>query len=264
MSPEKKDCASPEGHRGRLRERFAERGLESMRDDEIIELLLTLGTPRRDCKAPARELLKKMGSLRKVFEAPVEELARIEGVGPKNAQALRLIHEVARKYLETRMSESTFLSGSSDVYDYLRHSMRDLDIEVFKVIYLDARQAVTATEDLFQGTMSYNVIYLRELLRRALNCNAASIVVAHNHPSGDPTPSPEDKALTRDIVFSTTLIEVKLLDHVIVGDDCFYSFADRGLIEIYLREFRRNPSMTFFREVAESETRWGGADGTES
>jgi DNA repair protein RadC len=198
-----------------------------------------------------------MGSLRRVFEAPMEEMARIEGVGPKNALALRLIHEVARKYLEDRMAEGTFLTGSSDVYDYLRHSMRDLDIEVFKVIYLDARQAVMRTEDLFQGTMSYNVIYLRELLRRSLNCNAHSIVVAHNHPSGNPSPSPEDKALTRDIVFSTSLIEVKLLDHVIVGEDCFYSFADKGLIEVYLREFRRNPKMTFFREVAQEEVKWG-------
>ena len=260
MSQKEKNYGAPEGHRARLREKFLERGLDSLRDDEIIELLLTLGTPRRDCKAPARELMDKMGSLRQVFESSVEELSRIKGVGPNNAMAIRLIHEVARKYLETRMTESTFLSGSSDVYDYLRHSMRDLDIEVFKVIYLDARQAVISIEDLFVGTMSYNVIYLRELLRKALNGNSASIVVAHNHPSGDPSPSPEDKALTRDIVFSTGLIEVKLLDHVIVGEDCFYSFADRGLIEVYLREFRRNPSMTYFKEVAEKGRRWGKSD----
>ncbi len=260
MSRKKKDYATHDGHRGRLRERFLERGLDALRDDEIIELLLTLGTPRRDCKAPARELLAEMGSLRRVFEASVEELSAIKGVGPSNAMAIRLIHEVARKYLETRMTESTFLTGSSDVYDYLRHSMRDLDIEVFKVIYLDTRQAVISMEDLFVGTMSYNVIYLRELLRKALNSNAASIVVAHNHPSGDPSPSPEDKSLTRDIVFSTSLIEVKLLDHVIVGEDCFYSFADRGLIEVYLREFRRNPSMTFFKEVAQQGREWGKGD----
>jgi DNA repair protein RadC len=260
MSQKEKNYGAPDGHRERLREKFLERGLDSLRDDEIIELLLTLGTPRRDCKAPARELLDKLGSLRRVFEASVEELSRIKGVGPRNAMSIRLIHEVARKYLETRMAESTFLSGSSDVYDYLRHSMRDLDIEVFKVIYLDARQAVMSIEDLFIGTMSYNVIYLRELLRKALNSNSASIVVAHNHPSGDPSPSPEDKALTRDIVFSTSLIEVKLLDHVVVGEDCFYSFADRGLIEVYLREFRRNPSMTFFKEVAEKGRQWGKND----
>ena len=252
---------SPEGHRGRLRERFLQKGLDPFRDDEIIELLLTLGTPRRDCKGPARELLIRLGSLRRVLEAPIEELIQVPGVGPKNALALKLIHEVARKFLETRLQAATFLHGSSDVYDYLRHSMRDLDIEVFKVLYLDARHAVMHAEDLFQGTMSYNVIYLRELLRKALNYNAAAIVVAHNHPSGDPSPSTEDKNLTRDIVFSTSLIEVRLLDHVIVGEDTFYSFADRGLIEIYLREFRRNPSMTYFREVAESLAGWGKADG---
>ncbi len=245
-----------QGHRGRLRDKFLEKGLSAFRDDEIIELLLTLGTPRRDCKQPARELLSRLGSLRKVFEAPTEVLKEIPGVGAKNAMALRLIHEVARRFLETRLQESIFLNGSADVYDYLRHSMRDLDIEVFKVIYLDARHAAMHTEDLFQGTMSYNVIYLRELLRKALNYNAASLVVAHNHPSGDPTPSLEDKHLTRDIVFSTSLIEVRLLDHVIVGEDSFYSFADRGLIEIYLREFKRNPAMTYFREVAEKGVGW--------
>ncbi len=248
---------SGEGHRGRLRDRFLEKGLASFRDDEIIELLLTLGTPRRDCKGPARELIDRLGSLRRVLEAPLDQLTAVPGVGPSNAAALKLIHEVARKFLETRMHERTFLRGSSDVYDYLRHSMRDLDVEVFKVLFLDARHAVMHIEDLFSGTMSYNVIYLRELLRRSLNCNAAGLVVAHNHPSGDPNPSPEDKHLTRDIVFATSLIEVKLLDHVIVGEEGFYSFADRGLIEIYLRDFQRNPAMTFFRELAESAKAWG-------
>lgn len=250
-----------QGHRSRLRDKFLEKGLSAFRDDEIIELLLTLGTPRQDCKQPARDLLSRLGSLRKVFEAPTEVLEEIPGIGTKNAMALRLIHEVARRFLETRLQESTFLTGSADVYDYLRHSMRDLDVEVFKVIYLDARHVVMYTEDLFQGTMSYNVIYLRELLRKALNYNAASLVVAHNHPSGDPTPSLEDKHLTRDIVFSTSLIEVRLLDHVIVGEDSFYSFADRGLIEIYLREFKRNPAMTYFREVAEKGVGWEVVEG---
>jgi len=250
------------GHRARLRDKFLEKGLSAFRDDEIIELLLTLGTPRRDCKQAARELIKRLGSFRKVLEAPTQELASVPGIGSKNAIALKLVHEVARKFLETRLQESTFLHGSSDVYDYLRHSMRDLQVEVFKVLYLDARHAVMHTEDIFQGTMSYNVIYLRELLRKCLNYNSAAIVVAHNHPSGDPTPSLEDKNLTRDIVFATSLIEVHLLDHVIVGEDTFYSFADRGLIQIYLREFKRNPTMTYFREVAEEGgLGWEGPSG---
>jgi DNA repair protein RadC len=252
------------GHRSRLREKFLEKGLVAFRDDEIIEFLLTLGTPRRDCKQPARELLARLGSLRRVLEAPVQTLCEVPGVGEKSAAALKLIHEVARRFLETRLQEGSFLNDSSDVYDYLRHSMRDLGLEMFKVIYLDARQAVMHVEDLFQGTLSYNVIYLRELLRRCLQYNAAAIVVAHNHPSGDPTPSVEDKNLTRDVVFATSLIEVRLLDHVIVGEESFYSFSDRGLIEIYLREFKRNPTITYFREVAESLPGWGKKPGPES
>lgn len=251
------DDARGEGHRGRLRDKFLEKGLAAFRDDEIIEFLLTLGTPRRDCKQPARELLAKMGGLRKVFEAPVEALTEVQGVGEKNAVALKLIHEVARRFLEDRLQEAVFVHGASDVYDYLRHSMRDRDVELFKVLFLDARHAVMRSEDLFQGTLSYNIIYLRELLRRCLQYNAAAIVVAHNHPSGDPSPSNEDKQLTRDVVFATSLIEVRLLDHVIVGEEGFYSFADRGLIEIYQREFKRNPSISHFREVAEEEMGWG-------
>ena len=161
------------------------------------------------------------------------------------------------QFLETRLEEKAFLKDSSDVFDYLRHSMRDLEVEVFKVLYLDARHSVMYTEDLFHGTVGYNVVYLRELLRKCLQYNAAAIVIAHNHPSGDPAPSAEDKNLTRDVVFATSLLEVRLLDHVIVGEDHFYSFADRGLIEIYLREFKRNPSMTFFRELAENSAEWG-------
>ncbi|MBN2288050.1 MAG: DNA repair protein RadC [Candidatus Glassbacteria bacterium] len=255
MSP--KSSQTPSGHRARMREKFLTHGLGAFRDDEIIELLLTFGTPRRDCKKPARELLTRLGSLNRVLEAPLDTLRDIPGVGPSNAVALKLIHQVARKFLETRIQERTFFKDSNDVFDYLRHSMRDLEVEIFKVLYLDARHSVMYTEDLFHGTLSYNVIYLRELLRKCLQYNAAAIVIAHNHPSGDPTPSGEDKNLTRDVVFATSLLEVKLLDHVIVGEDRFYSFADRGLIEIYLREFRRNPAITYFREVSESASEWG-------
>jgi DNA repair protein RadC len=246
------------GHRARLREKFLTHGLSGFRDDEIIELLLTFGTPRRDCKQPARELLSRLGSLHSVLEAPIETLREIPGVGPSNAVALKLIHQVARKFLETRLQERTYLKDSAAVFDYLRHSMRDLDVEVFKVLYLDARHSVMHTEDLFQGTLSYNVIYLRELLRKCLQYNTAAIVIAHNHPSGDPKPSMEDKNLTRDIVFATSLLEMRLLDHVIVGEEKFYSFADQGLIEIYLREFKRNPAITYFRDVEESEEGGGG------
>ena len=252
-----KSSQTTAGHRARLREKFLTHGLGAFRDDEIIELLLTFGTPRRDCKKPARELLSRLGSFRQVLEAPIERLSEVPGVGPANAVALKLIHEVARKFLETRLQESTFLKDSADVFDYLRHSMRDLEVEVFKVLYLDARHSVMHAEDLFQGTLGYNVVYLRELLRKCLHYNAAAIVVAHNHPSGDPTPSAEDKNLTRDVVFATSLLEVRLLDHVIVGEDHFYSFSDRGLIEIYLREFKRNPAITYFREIAESVVGWG-------
>ena len=253
------------GHRARLRDKFASHGLSSFRDDEIIELLLTFSTPRKDCKEPARELLKRFGNLHRVLEAPLDELTETPGVGDTNAVSLKVIHEVARKFLESRLVDKTFVKDSSDVFDYLRHSMLEKDIEIFKVLYLDPSYSVIHTETIFDGTLTYNVIYLRELLRKSLKYNAAAIVIAHNHPSGNPEPSREDKDLTRDIVYATGLLEITLLDHVIVAEEGFYSFADRGLIEIYMREFHRNPAMTFFRDVEKANPgSWGRKKAAES
>ena len=125
------------GHRERLRQKFLRHGLEKLADEEIIELLLTLATPRRDCKQAAREALRRFGSLAGVLEAPADQLQEVAGIGAKNVLGLKLVHEVARKFLRERLVGRDFLSSSKEVYEYLLHSLRDLKREVFKVIFLN-------------------------------------------------------------------------------------------------------------------------------
>ncbi|MEN8140971.1 MAG: DNA repair protein RadC [Thermodesulfobacteriota bacterium] len=220
-----------DGHRQRLREKFSSRGIEALNDDEVLELLLTLGTPRRDCKELARAMLKELGSLAGVFEASDLELQAIKGVGPSNSFALTFIHGVARRFLSQRLVGRHYLRSSREVADYLNHTMRHLQQEVFKVIFLDSSLAIIHSEILSRGTLARNTIYPREVIKAALDHNAAALVVAHNHPSGQQQPSGADKELTRILFSACALLEIQLLDHLIVGGDKRpFSFADHGLM----------------------------------
>jgi len=225
-----------EGHRQRLRDKFLAHGLGKFTDEEMLELLLTLGTPRRDCKEIARRALKGFGSLRLVLEADLAELQAIEGIGPKNAFGLKLIHEVGRKFLEERLIERDYLTSSRQVFEYLHHAMRDLKREVFKVIFLNSRNQVLAVEDLFEGSLTSSAVYPREVIQRSLHHNASTLVFAHNHASGDILPSRQDKLVTRDLVFVARVMGMRVLDHIIVGsDNDYFSFAETGLIKEYER-----------------------------
>lgn len=223
-----------EGHRDRLRQKFSQRGITALNDDEVLELLLTLGTPRRNCKETARRLLRQFGGLAEVFEATGPELQIIKGVGPQNSFALTFIHAVARRYLAQRVQGRHYLRSSREVAAYLNHAMRHLKKEVFKVIYLDASFAILATEILFEGTLASNTIYPRELLKAALAHDAAALVIAHNHPSGSQQPSLADKELTETLYQACALVDIRLLDHLIIGADSQpFSFADQGLMARY-------------------------------
>jgi DNA repair protein RadC len=228
-----------EGHRRRLRAKFLEGGLERFSDEEVIEFLLTLGTPRKDVKLPAREALKIFGGLSGVLAAPIEKLAVIKGIGPKNALYLSLVHQIAGRYLKDRAKGSTFLSSSRAVFDYLFHSMRDLSREVFKVLFLNRKNELLADQDVFTGSLSGSAVYPREVLVSALENKAAGMVFVHNHPAGDPAPSEEDRRLTRDLVWASQLLMIQVLDHVIIGNNDYFSFADEGLIQDFIAEFRR-------------------------
>ena len=224
------------GHRERLRRKFWEYGLEAFTDEEVLELLLIFGTPRRDCKPAAREALKRFGDLASVLEAPVEELQKVPGIGPKNVLAIKFVHAVARRFLERRLKNRPYLSSAREVYEYLAHSMMDLKKEVFKVIYLDARHHILAVEDLFRGTVNESVVYPRELFERAFKHHASAIVIAHNHPSGSLSPSPADIRLTKRIFLAARLLQVELLDHLIIAKGGYFSFAEKGLLNQIAKE----------------------------
>jgi len=227
------------GHRERLRSKFEEGGLERFSDEEVIEFLLTLGTPRKDVKIPARQALKKYGSLSAVLSAPSKELKEIKGIGDKNVLYLKLIHEVAGRYLRDRTRGMTFFNSSKAVYEYLFHSMRDMKREVFKVLFLNRKNELIFDQDVFQGGLTGSAVYPAEIMKLALNNNAAGLVFVHNHPSGDPQPSGEDRSLTRNLVWASKLLSIQVLDHIIVGNNIYYSFADEGLIKQFYSEYQQ-------------------------
>lgn len=218
------------GHRGRLRDRFLERGLGGFSNAEILELLLSFGTPRADCKEPARKLLKKYGSFSKVLEAPAVSLLEVKGVGPKNSFALQFIHAVAGHYLKERVRGRNYLHSSKDVAEFLSYTMRGLKKEVFKVIFLDASHAIIDSEIVAEGTLNVNTVYPREIIKKALSYHASALIIAHNHPSGALKPSPQDISLTKTLFLLCKYMQIQLLDHMIVGDGT-YSFADSGMME---------------------------------
>jgi DNA repair protein RadC len=226
-----------EGHRQRLRDRFLDRGLEGFSDDEVLELLLTFGTPRSDCKEAARLALAEFGSFAAVFEASIPALQVIPGIGPKNSFAIHFVQAVARRYLKERLQGKRYLHSSTEVRDYLLHSMRSLKKEVFTVIYLDSSHAIIDSEIVAEGTINVNTVYPRELISRALEQNAAALIVAHNHPSGSLDPSPQDRHLTRTLCLLCSLMQIQLLDHLIIGEGSF-SFADHGLMTDIQQECR--------------------------
>ena len=231
-----------EGHRHRLREKFIEGGLERFSDEEVVEFLLTLGTPRKDVKLQAREALKRFDNLSGVLSAPINKLTAIHGIGIKNALYLNLVHQVAGRYLKDRTRGKTFFGSSKAVFDYLFHSMRDLKREVFKVLFLNRKNELILDQDVFLGSLTGSAVYPREIMSLALEYKAAAMVFVHNHPSGDPAPSAEDRKLTRDMVWASRLLMIQILDHIIIGNNTYYSFADDGIIKDYLREFEKKLS----------------------
>ncbi|MBU2490910.1 MAG: DNA repair protein RadC [Proteobacteria bacterium] len=231
------------GHRSRLRERFLASGLDGFLDYEVIELLLTLNTPRRDCKEPAKAALTRFKTLQGVLSAPLEELTRVPGIGPKNALGIKLIEAVAARHLEGKILGKDPIRSAREMFDYLYLRLRDRQTECFTVIYLDAQNRALSVETLFEGTLTTSHVYPREVVRAALSHNAAALLLAHNHPSGEPRPSPADIHITRELVFACRLMGVRVLEHLIIGDNHYYSFAEKGYIADFNRELDRRDGL---------------------
>lgn len=219
------------GHRKRLRERFLNGGFDGFAEHEIVELLLTLGTPRKDCKDQAKAALKKFKTLRGVLEASAAELTDIPGIGLHSLFGIKLAKASAELYTKKQLEKLPItgpISNSSQLLNYLFTSMRDKYREQFKVIYLDAKNRVLGAETLFEGTLTATSVYPREVVMATLSQRAAAVIFAHNHPSGDPQPSNEDIMITRRLIQACRSINVTVHEHLIIGDDRHYSFAETG------------------------------------
>jgi DNA repair protein RadC len=218
-----------------LMKRFAITGLKGLEDQEIIELLLSLCPP---CKQQnlLPQLYSKFKNIRDFLAASDEVLIQ-SGLNSSCIPYIRLIQEIPTRVLEEKIKEQPVYDSPEQIADYFYYSMRDLKKEVFKVIFLNARNQIMEVIDLFEGTTDNIAINAREVVESAIARNPTSLIFIHNHPSGDPTPSHIDKQTTRDLVFAGNIVQIRVLDHIIIGENKFFSFSQEGLIREYETDF---------------------------
>ncbi len=205
------------GHRQRLRERFRSAGAAALSDYELLELVLFAAQPRRDMKPLAKALLKRFGSFAEVIHAPDRLLREVDGVGEACVDQLRLIAAAATRVTRGELKQRTLLSSWNEVIDYCRTSMAFADKEQFRILFLDKRNQLIADEVQQTGTVDHTPVYPREVIKRALELSATAIILVHNHPSGDPSPSQADVRMTKAIVDIAAPLGIAVHDHIIVG-----------------------------------------------
>lgn len=205
------------GHRERLRERFLNGGADALPDYELLELLLTLARPRVDCKPLAKTLIKRFGSLPALMAADPDSLRDIDGVGDSTVTALKIVQAAAQRMLKRDVLDKPVLDTWNKVLDYCHSVMAQERQEQLRLFFLDGRNALVADEVQSKGTVNHTPLYVREVVKRALELGASALIIAHNHPTGDPSPSRDDIALTREVRNALKTVGVSLHDHVIIG-----------------------------------------------
>jgi DNA repair protein RadC len=218
------------GHRERLRGRFREAGAEALSDYELLELLLFRALPRRDVKPLAKLLLEKFGSFAEVITAPEARLAEVKGLGDGGVTELKVVQAAASRLLRGKVKKRPALSSWSAVLDYCRTAQAFADRELFRVLFLDKRNQLIADEVQQTGTIDHTPVYPREVVKRALELSATAIILVHNHPSGDPTPSHADIQMTQQIIAVAQPLGISVHDHIIVGKDGHASLKGLKLI----------------------------------
>jgi DNA repair protein RadC len=217
-------------HRKRLRERFAKSGAGGLQDYESIELLLTYAIPRRDVKPLAKNLIKRFGSLSGVLDASSHELASVEGIGPRSALLIPLIKELCSEYMAEKLKHRDLLSSPRAVVDFAKMKLAALPHEDFMVIFLNVKNEIITYETIHEGTVNRAVVYPRRIIESALAHHAVGLILLHNHPSGHPEPSAEDRAITQAIATACRPMDIRVLDHVVIGKRGYFSFSEEGLL----------------------------------
>lgn len=219
-----------QGHRKRLRERFLKGGEKAFPDYELLELLLFGVIPRGDVKPIAKKLLSECGSLSGILQADIEKLKTIPGIGESSIIALKVIHEVACRLVREEANTQPILQSWQGVIAYCRARMSHLNVEQFRLLFLDQKNKIIADEIQQQGTIDRTPIFPREVVKRALELGAAKLIMVHNHPSGDPTPSQGDIDVTQKVIKAAKELNIEILDHLIIGRFGHTSLRENRLI----------------------------------
>jgi DNA repair protein RadC len=230
MSPPDDDAPHYLGHRDRLRAHFTEVGGDPLPDYELLELILFRSIPRRDVKPIAKDIIKRFGSFAEALAAPPQRLMEVEGVGESVATDLKIVAAAARRLTRGAVAKRPVLSSWNAVLDHCRTAMAFADREQFRLLFLDKRNALIADEVQQSGTVDHTPVYPREVIRRALELSATAIVLVHNHPSGDPTPSRADIDMTRLIIETAKPLGIAVHDHIIIGRQSHASMKGLALI----------------------------------
>ncbi|HZJ12436.1 MAG TPA: DNA repair protein RadC [Methyloceanibacter sp.] len=227
-----KDVAKPHylGHRERLRKRFREAGAGALPDYELLELVLFRAMPRRDTKPLAKAILARFGTFAEAMNAPDDLLLEVPGLGEAAVVEMKLVRAAALRLMQGEVFERPVLASWAQVLDYCRAAMGFAAKEQFRILFLDKRNQMIADEVQQEGTVDHTPVYVREVVKRALELSATAIVLVHNHPSGDPTPSRADIEMTKQIIAAAKPLNVVVHDHIIVGKQGHASFRGLGLI----------------------------------
>ncbi|MEM8959246.1 MAG: DNA repair protein RadC [Pseudomonadota bacterium] len=217
-------------HRKRLRDRFLDGGANAMPDYELLELLLFQAIPRCDVKPVARRLLETFGDFARVLSAPRDRLLKVRGVGAAVVLELKIIEAATHRMARSKVMQRQVISSWDAVLDYCHTTMAHLETEQFRVLYLDRKNVLIADEEQAQGTVDHVPVYPREVIKRALELNASALILVHNHPSGDPTPSDADIEMTAKIQAAAEHLGLSLHDHLIIGKSTELSFRSAGFL----------------------------------
>ena len=219
-----------DGHRKRLRSRFLVGGAEPLPDYELLELLLFRSLSNGDVKPIGNEMIQKFGDFNRVLSAPIERLTEVSGIGPKTAFDLKLIEAATHRMSQGKVLKRPVISSWNALLDYCRVTMSHRETELFRILFLDRKNVLIADEVQGKGTVDHVPVYPREVIKRALDLNATALILVHNHPSGDPTPSTADIDMTEDIVRACDAVGILVHDHLIIGKSKEVSFKSEGYL----------------------------------